>query len=45
MFILDEDNYTDEDDPWKGISSVAEFLAQSTFHTEIEISPGQLVFR
>ena len=40
-----EDNYLDdEDDPWKGIISAAAFAVQSTFHTTLQQTPGQLVF-
>jgi hypothetical protein len=39
-----EDNYLDEDDPWKGILSAAAFAVRSTFHTTLQSSPGQLVF-
>jgi len=39
-----EDNYLDEDDPWKGILSATAFAVRSTFHTTLQSSPGQLVF-
>ena len=39
-----EDNYLDEDDPWKGILSPTAFAVRSTFHTTLQSSPGQLVF-
>ena len=39
-----EDNYLDEEDPWKGILSAAAFTVRSTFHTTLHQSPGQLVF-
>ena len=39
-----EDNYLDEEDPWKGILSATAFAVRSTFHTTLHNSPGQLVF-
>ena len=39
-----ENNYLDEDDPWKGILSATAFAVRSTFHTTLQNSPGQLVF-
>ena len=39
-----EDNYMDEEDPWKGILSATAFAVRSTFHTTLRQSPGQLVF-
>jgi len=39
-----EDNYLDEEDPWKGILSATAFAVRSTFHTTLNQSPGQLVF-
>ena len=39
-----EDNYLDEEDPWKGILSAAAFAVRSTFHTTLQTTPGQLVF-
>ena len=39
-----EDNYLEEDDPWKGILSATAFAVRSTFHTTLQNSPGQLVF-
>jgi transposase InsO family protein len=39
-----EDNYLDEEDPWKGILSATAFAVRSTFHTTLQNSPGQLVF-
>ena len=38
-----EDNYLDEDDPWKGILSATAFAVRSTFHTTLRQTPGQLV--
>ena len=39
-----EDNYLDEDDPWKGTLSATAFAVQSTFHATLQQTPGQLVF-
>jgi transposase InsO family protein len=39
-----EDNYLDDDDPWKGILSATAFAVRSTFHTTLQSTPGQLVF-
>jgi len=39
-----EDNYLDEEDPWKGVLSATAFAVRSTFHTTLHQSPGQLVF-
>ena len=39
-----ENNYLDEEDPWKGILSATAFAVRSTFHTTLHSSPGQLVF-
>ena len=39
-----EDNYLDEDDPWKGILSATAFAVRSTFHTTLRQTPGPLVF-
>ena len=39
-----EDNYLDEDDPWKGILCAAAFAIRSTYHTTLKKTPGQLVF-
>jgi transposase InsO family protein len=39
-----EDNYLDEDNPWKGILSATAFAVRSTFHTTLRNTPGQLVF-
>jgi transposase InsO family protein len=39
-----EDNYLDEEDPWKGILSATAFAVRSTFHTTLQTTPGQLVF-
>ncbi len=37
-------NYLDEEDPWTGILSATAFAVQSTYHTTLQKSPGQLVF-
>ena len=39
-----ENNYLDEENPWKGILSTTAFAVRSTFHTTLQITPGQLVF-
>lgn len=39
-----ENNYIDEDDPWKGILSATAFAIRSTYHTTLQSTPGQLVF-
>jgi transposase InsO family protein len=39
-----EDNYLDEEDPWKGILSATAFAVRSTFHTTLQNSPEQLAF-
>jgi hypothetical protein len=39
-----ESNYLDEEDPWKGILGATAFAVQSTFHTTLRSTPGQLVF-
>jgi hypothetical protein len=39
-----QENYLDEDDPWKGILSATAFAVRATYHTTLKKSPGQLVF-
>jgi hypothetical protein len=39
-----ENNYLEEDDPWKGILSATAFAVRSTYHTTLKKTPGQLVF-
>ena len=39
-----EENYLDDDDPWKGILSATAFAVRSTLHTMLKRMPGQLVF-
>jgi hypothetical protein len=39
-----ESNCLDEEDAWKGILSATAFAVQSTFHTTLRNTPGQLVF-
>jgi hypothetical protein len=34
----------DDNDPWKEILSATAFAVQSTFHTTLQNTPGQLVF-
>ena len=40
-----EDNYLDQEDPWKGVLSATTFAIQSYYHTTLKKTPGQLVFR
>ena len=39
-----QENYLDEDNPWKGILSATAFAVRSTYHTTLGKTPGQLVF-
>lgn len=39
-----ENNYIEEEDPWKGILSATAFAVRSTYHTTLHHTPGQLVF-
>ena len=39
-----QENYLDEDDPWKGILSATAFAVRATYHTTLQKTPGQLVF-
>ncbi len=39
-----QENYLDEDDPFKGLLSAAAFAIRATYHTTLQKSPGQLVF-
>ena len=39
-----QDNYLDEENPWKGILSATAFAVRSTYHTTLKQSPGQIVF-
>lgn len=39
-----QDNYLDEENPWKGILSATAFAVHSTYHTTLKQSPGQIVF-
>ena len=39
-----QENYLDEENPWKGILSAAAFAVRSTYHTTLQKTPGQLVF-
>ena len=39
-----QENYLDEEDPWKGILSATAFAIRATYHTTLQKSPGQLVF-
>ena len=37
-------NYLDKDYPWSGILATAAFVVQSTYHTTMQATPGQIVF-
>ena len=39
-----QDNYLDEDNPWKGILAATAFAVRSTYHTTLQKTPGQLIF-
>ena len=39
-----QDNYLDQDDPWKGVLSVVTYAICATYHTTTQKTPGQLVF-
>ena len=39
-----ENNYLDEEDPWRGIISATAFAIRSTVHTTSKKTPGQLTF-
>jgi hypothetical protein len=39
-----EENYLDDNDPWKGILSATAFAVRSTYHTTLKKTPGQLIF-
>ena len=39
-----ENNYLDEEDPWKGVLGATAFAVRSTLHTTLKKTPGQLVF-
>ena len=39
-----ENNYIDEQNPWKAILSATAFAIRSTYHTTLQSTPGQLVF-
>ena len=34
-----QDNYLDEDDPWKGVFSATAFDVRSTYHTTLQKTP------
>jgi hypothetical protein len=38
-----QDNYLDEDNPWKGILSATAFAVQSMYHTTLQKTPGQFL--
>ena len=39
-----QENYLDEDDPWKGILTATAFAVRATYHTTLQKTPGQLIF-
>ena len=39
-----ENNYLEEDDPWKGILAATAFAVRATIHTTLQKTPAQLVF-
>ncbi len=39
-----ENNYLDNDNPFKGVLAAAAFAVWSTYHTTLKKTPGQLVF-
>ena len=44
MFDL-QNNYLDEADPWSGILAATAFAVQSMYHTTLQATPCQTVFR
>ena len=38
-----QDNYLDQDDPWKGILAAAMFALRATYHTTLQATPMQVV--
>ena len=43
-YELEENTYVDEDNPWACILAATAFAIQSTYHTTLQATPGQLVF-
>ena len=43
MFDL-QNKYLDEDEPWSGILEDTNFAVQSTYHTTLQATPGQLIY-
>ena len=43
MFDL-QNTYLDEDEPWLGILAATDFAVQITYHTNLQATPGQLIF-
>ena len=43
MFDL-QNEYLDEDEPWSGILAATDFAVRSTYHTNLQVRPGQLIF-
>ena len=39
-----EDNWLDEDDPWKGTLCATDFAVRATVHTTLQKTPAQSVF-
>ena len=39
-----QDNYLDQQDPWKGILAAAMFALRSTYHMALQATPTQVVF-
>src|SRR6476660_6676409 len=39
-----ENNYLDDNNPWRGILAATAFAVRSTYHTTLKKTPGQLVF-
>jgi hypothetical protein len=43
-FQLQDKPYYDPDDPWESILVAIEFALRSTYHTTLQVMPGQLIF-
>ena len=39
-----ENNYLDDNNPWKGILAATAYVVRSTYHTTLKKMPGQLVY-
>jgi hypothetical protein len=44
-FEMQKDPYLDPEDPWGGILSATMFAVRATYHTTLQATPAQLVFR